>query len=54
MKTSNFQINSKTNSKSFEAGVAEFYKETYLESPTFFNYFKSPKDKNFSESEFNN
>ncbi|CAD56588.1 Tyrosine-protein phosphatase domain-containing protein [Caenorhabditis elegans] len=43
-------INSKTNSKSFEAGVAEFYKETYLESPTFFNYFKSPKDKNFSEN----
>ncbi|EGT39260.1 hypothetical protein CAEBREN_29865 [Caenorhabditis brenneri] len=43
-------IIAKTSSKSFEAGVAELYKDCYLESPTYFNYFKAPKEKNFSES----
>lgn len=37
-------------SKSFEAGVAELYKEYVWESPTFFHYFKAPKEKNFSET----
>ncbi|EFP11235.1 hypothetical protein CRE_30674 [Caenorhabditis remanei] len=40
----------KTPGKSFEAGVAELYKEYYLESPTFINYFRAPKEKNASES----
>ncbi|UMM36576.1 hypothetical protein L5515_008676 [Caenorhabditis briggsae] len=40
----------KTTNKSFEAGIAELYKECYLESPTFLTYFKAPKEKNFSES----
>uniref|UniRef100_A0A1I7U8B2 Tyrosine-protein phosphatase domain-containing protein n=1 Tax=Caenorhabditis tropicalis TaxID=1561998 RepID=A0A1I7U8B2_9PELO len=43
-------ILAKTASKSFEAGNAELYKELYLESPTYFHYFKSPKEKNFSEN----
>lgn len=43
-------ITSKTPNKSFEAGVAELYKECFLESPTFVNYFKAPKEKNFSEN----
>lgn len=40
----------KTQNKSFEAGVAELYKECYLDSPTFSHYFKAPKEKNFSEN----
>lgn len=40
----------KTPGKTFEAGVAELFKECFLESPTFFNYFKAPKEKNASES----
>uniref|UniRef100_A0A8R1DH76 Tyrosine-protein phosphatase domain-containing protein n=1 Tax=Caenorhabditis japonica TaxID=281687 RepID=A0A8R1DH76_CAEJA len=41
----------KSSNKSFEAGVAEFFKEYYLESPTFANYFKTAnKEKNFSET----
>lgn len=40
----------KTPAKSFEAGTAELYKEYFLESPTFFHYFKAPKEKNFSEA----
>lgn len=39
----------KTPNKSFESGLAELYKECYLESPTFFSYFKAPKEKNFSD-----
>lgn len=40
----------KTSSKLFEAGIAELYKESYLESPTYFNFFKAPKEKNNSEN----
>ncbi|CAL2028869.1 unnamed protein product [Caenorhabditis brenneri] len=40
----------KSSSKSFEAGVADFYKECYLESPTYVKYLKAPKEKNFSEN----
>lgn len=43
-------ILAKTNTKSFEAGVAEMYKECYLESPTYLNYFKSPKEKNYTDA----
>lgn len=43
-------IIAKSSTKSFEAGVAELYKELYLESPTYVNYFKAPKEKNFSEN----
>uniref|UniRef100_A0A8R1IJ37 EGF-like domain-containing protein n=1 Tax=Caenorhabditis japonica TaxID=281687 RepID=A0A8R1IJ37_CAEJA len=46
-----FQVIAKSSNKSFEAGVAEFFKEYYLESPTFANYFKTAnKEKNFSET----
>ncbi|CAI2296553.1 unnamed protein product [Caenorhabditis sp. 36 PRJEB53466] len=39
------------NSKSFEAGCAEHYKECFLDSPTFGNYWKeSNKEKNFSKN----
>ncbi|CAI5445422.1 unnamed protein product [Caenorhabditis angaria] len=44
-------IQSKHSSKNFENGTAELFKETYIESPTFFNYFKpANKDKNFSKN----
>ncbi|EGT52590.1 hypothetical protein CAEBREN_14023 [Caenorhabditis brenneri] len=42
----------KSSSKSFEAGVADFYKECYLESPTYVKYLKAPKEKNFSENQY--
>lgn len=44
-------INKVGKEKGFEAGCAEMYRESYLDTPTFAHFFKEAnKDKNFSKS----